>query len=128
MCITSSTLQLPQRRLVREHPRQLLVSLRPGIQRQPVSKRCTTTLASRAHFVNFYFRCTSDDSQLMAKRKEPQLSHIFETEVFSTFKCLKSRINRLKRDYHGGARNLNEYWDAMMHIVRSVYTCNYAKL
>ena len=36
------------------------------------------------------------------------------------------RINRLKRDYKGGARNLNEYWDAMTHIVRSV--CNYAKL
>ena len=38
----------------------------------------------------------------------------------------ESRINRLKRDYNGGARNLNEYWDAMTHIVRSV--CNYAKL
>ena len=41
---------------------------------------------------------------------------------------LESRINRLKRDYNGGSRDLNEYWDAMMHIVRSVYTCNYAKL
>ena len=39
---------------------------------------------------------------------------------------LESRINQLKRDYNGGARNLNEYWDAMTHIVRSV--CNYAKL
>ena len=38
----------------------------------------------------------------------------------------ESRNNRLKRDYHSGARNLNEYWDAMTHIVRSV--CNYAKL
>ena len=33
---------------------------------------------------------------------------------------LESRINRLQRDYNGGARNLNEYWDAMTHIVRSV--------
>ena len=33
---------------------------------------------------------------------------------------LESRINRLKRDCNGGARNLNEYWDAMTHIVRSV--------
>ena len=33
---------------------------------------------------------------------------------------LKSRINRLKRDYNGGARNLNEYCNAMTHIVRSV--------
>ena len=32
----------------------------------------------------------------------------------------KSRINRLKRDCNGGARNLNEYWDAMTHVVRSV--------
>ena len=31
---------------------------------------------------------------------------------------LESRINRLKRDYNGGARNLNEYWDAMRHIER----------
>ena len=33
---------------------------------------------------------------------------------------LESRVNWLKRDYSGGARNLNEYWDAMTHIVRSV--------
>ena len=32
----------------------------------------------------------------------------------------ESRINLLKLDYNGGARNLNEYWDAMTHIVRSV--------
>ena len=32
----------------------------------------------------------------------------------------ESRINRLKHDYNGGARNLNEYCDAMTHIVRSV--------
>ena len=25
-----------------------------------------------------------------------------------------------KRDYNGGARNFNEYWDAMTHIVCSV--------
>ena len=33
---------------------------------------------------------------------------------------VESRINRLKLDYNGGARNLSEYWDAMTHIVRSV--------
>ena len=33
---------------------------------------------------------------------------------------LEFRIYRLKRDYNGGARNLNEYCDAMTHIVRSV--------
>ena len=40
-------------------------------------------------------------------------------------KCrnFESRINRLKGDYSGGARNLNEYWDAMTHIVRSVRNC-----
>ena len=32
----------------------------------------------------------------------------------------ESRINRLKRDYNGVARNLNEFWDAMTHNVRSV--------
>ena len=32
----------------------------------------------------------------------------------------ESRINRLKLDYNGGARNLSEYWDAMMYIVCSV--------
>ena len=32
----------------------------------------------------------------------------------------ESRINRLKRDYNGVARNLNKYWDAMTHNVRSV--------
>ena len=35
---------------------------------------------------------------------------------------LESRINRLKRDYNGGARNLNGYWDAMTHML-----CNCAK-
>ena len=30
---------------------------------------------------------------MMAKRKEPQLSHIFETEVFSTVKSLKFGVN-----------------------------------
>ena len=33
---------------------------------------------------------------------------------------LESRINRLKRNYNVGARNLNEFSDAMTHIVRSV--------
>ena len=32
----------------------------------------------------------------------------------------ESLINRLKRGYNCGARNLNEYWDAMTHNVRSV--------
>ena len=36
----------------------------------------------------------------------------------------ESRINRLKRDYNGGARNLNEYWDALTHIVRSMQSCD----
>ena len=30
---------------------------------------------------------------------------------------MESRINRLKRDYNGGTRNLNGYWDAMTHML-----------
>ena len=43
MCITIRELWLPQRRLVREHCRQLLVSLRSGIQRQSLPARTFVT-------------------------------------------------------------------------------------
>ena len=44
----------------------------------------------------------------------------YECAPQKMWRNLESRINQLKRDYTCGARNLNEYLDAMTHIVRSV--------
>ena len=33
------------------------------------------------------------------------------------WRALESRIQRLKSEYANGQRNLNEYWDSVVHII-----------